>query len=235
MKEGINVDRLAQLIAAKGVTARALSLAITGNRNPYVVRDILAGRTKHGRSSTVAAIADYFGVPIEELVNQASQHHLQKQRVQVEPHFLAVRYVVQAGAWFELETEEPPEQVSLAVLPLPKYAAWPQWLEKVVGTSANRRIPDGHYIHVVDALEMGYAPRNGDWVVVLRMRDQGAVHERSVKQVEVQADGSIHLCPRSDDPRWQTPLDYTAGARNGEEGIEVRIVGLVVAAIDPNF
>jgi AraC-like DNA-binding protein len=60
--------------------------------------------------------------------------------VKLAPKFLPVRYRVQAGLWFEVDAEEPPEQVALAVLPDPRFAAYPQWLEKVVGDSVDLKI-----------------------------------------------------------------------------------------------
>lgn len=154
------------------------------------------------------------------------------------PTLLQVRYRVRAGLWQEVEFEEPPEDIAYPVLPNPKFAEWPQWLELVEGDSANLKIPDGHYIHVVDAREMGYAPKTGDWVVVERRRDQGAIRERTVKQVEV-VDGIplslIRLWPRSSNPKWKEPVDMANGAREGEEGVEAVIVGLVIGAYDPHF
>lgn len=152
--------------------------------------------------------------------------------VRLAPRFLPVRYKVQAGLWYEIDAEEPPEQTSLAVLPDPRFARFPQWLEKVVGDSADLRIPAGHYVHVVDAIELGYAPKSDDWVVVERRRDQGAVRERTIKQVEIVA-GRVRLCPRSRNPKWADPINLCDGAR--PEDTEVEIVGLVVAAIDANF
>lgn len=174
-------------------------------------------------SRTLAKLADAIGAePPANLAN-----------VKLAPSFLPVRYKVQAGLWYEVDAEEPPEQLQLAVLPDPRFAAFPQWLEKVVGDSVDLRIPGGHYVHVIDAQEMGYAPRHGDWVVVERRRDQGAVRERTIKQVDAR-DGHVHLVPRSRNPKWSEPVDYAAGTRGGD-AVEVIIVGLVVSAIDPNF
>lgn len=152
--------------------------------------------------------------------------------VKLAPQFLPVRYWVQAGHWFEIEADEPPEQVALAVLPDPRFAQIPQWLEKVVGDSVDLKIPPGHYAHVVDAIEMGYAPQDGHWVVVERRRDQGAVRERSIKQVEL-SQGHVRLWPRSRNPKWKEPLDVTNGAKPGDT--EVEIVGLVIGAYNADF
>jgi hypothetical protein len=148
---------------------------------------------------------------------------------------LNVRYLVQAGLWREADVEVPPEQGAFAVLPSPRYAQFPQWLERVVGDSVDKKIPHGGYAHVVDALEMGYEPKTGDWVVVERRRDQGAVRERTIKQVEVTGEGLVRLWPRSNNPRWQQPVDLLDGARPGEEDVEAVIVGKVIGSYSDDF
>lgn len=153
-------------------------------------------------------------------------------KVKLAPRFLPVRYKVQAGNWYEIDTEEPPEQAQLAVLPDPRFANVPQWLEKVVGDSVDLKIPAGHYAHVVDAQELGYAPRDGDWVVVERRRDQGCTRERTIKQVEVR-NGQVALWPRSRNPKWASPVDLAVGSRPGDT--EVQIVGLVIGAYNSDF
>lgn len=144
----------------------------------------------------------------------------------IAPTFLPVRHVVQAGLWLEVDVAaqdypEPPR----AVASDPAYSAWPQWLELVRGDSVDLEIADGSYAHVVDAINMGYAPRDGDFVVVERRRGGGALRERSVKQVAITG-REVQLWPRSRNPSWNKPLDLS----HPEEGVEVEIVGLVIGA-----
>lgn len=155
-------------------------------------------------------------------------------KLMLAPVFLPVRYRVQAGLWFEVDADEPPEQTTLAVLPDTRFAAFPQWLEKVVGDSADKKIPAGHYAHVVDALEMGYSPRAGDWVVVERSSDQGRKLERTIKQVELGNRGKVLLFPRSTNPRWKEAIEICAGLGN-DDTAEARIVGLVIGAYNADF
>lgn len=153
--------------------------------------------------------------------------------VKLAPRFLPVRYSVQAGHWIENDAEIPPEQITLAVLPDSRFEQFPQWLEKVVGDSVDLKIPPGNYAHVVDAIELGYAPRHGDWVVVERRRHQGGTRERTIKQVDVTRNGLVRLCPRSHNPKWVDPVELTAGGKLGD--IEVEIVGLVIGAYNSDF
>lgn len=145
----------------------------------------------------------------------------------VAPHFLEVRYKAQAGYWIENEGFvhqhlEPPRPVA----PDPAYEGWGQWLELVVGDSVDKMIPDGGYAHVVDAIEMGYAPRPGDLVVVERRRNSGQLRERSIKQVRLGERG-VELWPISHNPLWASPLLVSGG---DEDHTEVEIVGLVIGA-----
>lgn len=173
-------------------------------------------------SRTLAKLAEVAGVSPPNVAHPGE--------VQIVPRYLPVRYRVQAGLWYENDAEEPPVQVSHAVVPDPRYANWQQWLELVAGDSVDRKILPGHFAHVVDAIDMGYAPRDGDWVVVERRR--GGVRERSIKQVEVKRSGRICLWPRSSNPKWAEPVDLMNGVRDGEE-IEVEIVGLVIGSYNP--
>jgi len=148
---------------------------------------------------------------------------------QIVPAFLPVRYRAQAGHWVEIEFEEPLAQFSHAVAPDPRYVAWAQWLELVVGDSINLKIPAGQYAHVVDAIDMGYAANDGDWVVVERRR--GSLRERTIKQIGIDR-GAVQLWPRSTNPKWSDPVSITDGCRDGET-IEVEIVGLVIGSYNP--
>jgi transcriptional regulator with XRE-family HTH domain len=59
-------DKLRALLERRGITSRALSLAI--GDSPYTVRDIMSGRTKNPRSDTLAAIAQALGVALYDVL-----------------------------------------------------------------------------------------------------------------------------------------------------------------------
>lgn len=145
------------------------------------------------------------------------------------PNFLPVRYRVQAGYWLEVDDyvhdyHAPPQPVMAD----PRYAGCAQWLEEVVGDSVNLKIPAGGFAHVVDAIDMGYAPRREDFVVVERRRAGGQLRERTIKQIEIR-DGVVELWPRSSNEKWNSPVILTDGV-SADEDIEVVIAGLVVGA-----
>jgi len=225
-------DRLKQARAAAGFETAALAAERVGV--PYHTYAQHENGTRGFRADKANLYARAFGVSPVWLLFGKGEAGVSEPGARFVPAFLPVRYRVRAGLWQELEFDEPPEPGHIAVLPDRRYADWPQWLEKVEGPSANLKIPDGHYIHVVDAIEMGYEPKSGDWVVVERRRDQVAVRERTVKQVEVNG-GGVKLWPRSSDARYQEAVCMTDGARTNEDGIEVEVVGLVIGAYDPSF
>jgi len=67
-----NRERLRELLDRRGVSPRALSLAI-GN-NPYLVRDILNGKSANPRSNTVSKMAAELDVGVEELLAKDEPH-----------------------------------------------------------------------------------------------------------------------------------------------------------------
>ena len=231
----INRTRLRELVATVGPSARALSLK--AGLKETAIKDIISGKSKRPGADMVVAVAQVLGVPLSELMvepEMGSDSGAADRNLKVAPRFLEVRYRVQAGHWFELDADEPPAQYSHPVVPDQRYSAWPQWLELVVGDSANLKIPGGQYAHVVDACEMGYTAKTGDWVVVERRRDQGGTRERTIKQVEIKPSGEVCLWPRSTNTKWKDAISVTSGARPDEE-IEVAIVGLVIGAYNPEF
>lgn len=141
---------------------------------------------------------------------------------------MPIRYEVAAGAWREREdyADEPFGYYRTA--PIAPYPIHSQWIEKVVGESYNKVLPDGSMIHVVDAIELGYEPRHGDVVVVVRRRAQGAFEERSLKEVRM-VSGGLELWPNSWDARYQTPLRLLESDDNFED-VEVLIAAKVLKA-----
>jgi transcriptional regulator with XRE-family HTH domain len=233
LMSGINRERLKELIKERGETPRSVSRKI--GPNAYLVRDILSSKSQNARADTIAKIADVLQVPQSAFMSSAGVGEeptaYDARQVQIVPRFLHVRYKVQAGNWVETDAQEPPEPITFGVAPDARYANWQQWLELVVGDSVNMKIQPGHYAHVVDAIDMGYSPRTGDWVVVERRR--GAVRERTIKQVEIGPRGTVTLHPRSTNPRWREPVVVNAGAE--DEEIYVEIVGKVIGSYDPNY
>lgn len=223
-------ERLRELLAEKGLTPRAVSNAM--GDNPYIVRDILSGRSKNPRTDTIANLAAALQVPLSELVQDghvglAETHEPFRHQLALLP----IRRRVQAGAWLLAEDMDQDEPATYPAAKDPRYPNAGQWLSEVVGDSVNELgINSGDLVHLVDVAEAGYQVNTGDVVEVERLRFQGRECEVSLKQVEVRPDGAVLLWPRSTNPRWKDPLEVKEGVGENEE-IEVRIRGLVLAAI----
>jgi hypothetical protein len=211
--------------AAKGWSAR--KWAIQASVGPSAVQKALKDDYEFVTSTkTLTALAKAAGVAPPDLTGlEMGPSPVTAPGGPVE---LPIRGEVGAGPWRKIdELPQGPIGYFAEAHRIPGFEAWPQWIERVVGDSYNQRIPDGALVHVVDAIAMGYAPSNGDTVVVERRSGQGAFIERSLKQV-VQTPFALELWPRSHNPDWNQPIDYRAGARG--EDIEVQVVGKVLRA-----
>jgi transcriptional regulator with XRE-family HTH domain len=198
------------------------------------VRDLLSGKSRHPRADTLMKLARALECDPGYLLGlmEAPNGSRKGDKARSGAFRLPIRYEAAAGSWLavdDLSQDEPP---SAPAIEIKGYARAPQWLERVRGDSMDRLMPSGALAHVVDAIALGYAPRHGDVVVVLRSRAQGAFLERTVKQVELGPGGAVELWPRSHNPRWREALSLTAGADPAGD-LSVEIVGKVVQAYLP--
>jgi transcriptional regulator with XRE-family HTH domain len=209
---GLSVEQLAERIEKAASTVRAHENGQNGIKAPMAAR--------YARALSVTPEWLLYG----KVAGQRPEPSLDGIRSRTLP----ICHEVAAGLWLPADEvrDEPIGYYDAHFLK--EYAAFQQWLEAVSGDSMDRMLPHGALIHVVDAVGMGYEPRNGDLVVVLRRRAGGAFLERSVKQVQIEAHG-IELWPRSHNPRWSSPLSLTDGLAGGEDA-SVEIVGKVVQA-----
>lgn len=209
---GVSVEQLAQRVGKSPTTVRAHENGQNGIRPP------MAQRYARELNSTPEWILYGRSKADQRL---PSPDEITKQQLQI-------RYQVAAGAWLATDDVRDQPLGEAEAHWLPEYKDFQQWLEVVSGDSMDRLLPPGSLVHVVDAIGMGYAPRHGDLVVVVRRRAQGAFIERSIKQVELTSAG-VELWPRSHNPRWSQPLEIRSGMREGEDA-EVEIVGKVARA-----
>lgn len=222
------VDRLNERLAATGQSARAAS--IRAGLGPDAIRNVLTGRSGSPKMSTVRALAQALDTTIPYLMGETDR----KARLAVDPATAAfvslpVSHTVAAGPWHAVDDYVDDEPETLLVQSVPGFEGCPQWLERVQGDSFNKLISPGSFVHVVDAIATGYEPRSGDIVVVVRSRAQGALVERTLKQVELTSAG-IELWPRSHNPRWDKPILITEGLQDHEDDVEVRVAGRVLRA-----
>lgn len=135
---------------------------------------------------------------------------------------------IQAGAWLMLDETVQDEPIYFTAVADRRYPHARQWLREVRGDSMNARgIMPGDLAHIVDVLDAGVNLNTGMIVEVTRSRDDGALREITLKEVEVTAEG-LKLWPRSTNPRWTDPVVLDEG---GHGDIEVRITGLLLQAV----
>lgn len=138
--------------------------------------------------------------------------------------FLPIRFRTAAGVWRERD-DDAQEFLGEGPKPPPDaFSRFPQWWEIVEGDSINKIYPPGALILVIDAIALGYRPRDDDLVVIERRRN--GTKERTVKQVRVRGKRLI-VHGASTNKKYNTELDVTEGLVDGDE---VEIVGFVNGA-----
>jgi len=100
--------------------------------------------------------------------------------------------------------------------PDPLYSLEAQFDLLVEGESANKFARDGDYVRCVDVGRAGIELRDGDLVVVERLRDM-KLKETSIKRLRKNGN-HMDYWPESDDPQWQAPI---ADAECSGEGMKV--------------
>lgn len=137
---------------------------------------------------------------------------------------------VEAGAWRDVSTSEPPEREVL----VPRDDRYPrakQFCLEVRGDSMNAAKPipilEGALIRCVDFIDSGVELKTGQIAVVQRTRDGGHLIETTVKRVAVLAD-RIELRPESTNPA-HTPILWN---EETETTGETRVIALVTAILN---
>lgn len=185
----------AELASAVGKTRGAVAQWESGEVRP--------------RHATLKAISDATGKSLPWLENG----------IDGEATGLTVIGSVEAGMWKEGHITF--KQFALPVTPHPGYPGHAQRLYVVSGTSVNRVVQDGEYVHCVDIAAGDLSPVHGDLVIVRRM-EHGLV-EYTVKRLIRNGKGWL-LRPESDDPDHQDDIEMT-----GDDSTEISITDIVIA------
>ena len=233
MRKVILKERLRARLDQLGISARKAS--IDAGLSTDAIRNILDGSGKSPRYETLVAIAGVLETSVPYLVGMSDVADppgggAGDERGLREAYYLSVRHEVAAGRW--LATDEWLDEPGREIYELGRRDEYSsaQWLERVVGPSMNRLIPDGALVHVVDPIGMLYEPKQDDIVVVERTRAQGAFRERSLKQVNFRDDGQPELLGRSFDERYNAPLSFDTDIPEEADDVVVQVVGLVIQA-----
>ena len=174
------------LMRERGVSNNALAGKV-GVSEATIRQAINLGVGRLG-ADTIYKIARELGATVESLLEEPDLHSGGQALDR-----LPVRYRVGGGAWVEVDDYAQGDYGAIEISPDPRFPFNMQWLEQVEGDSMNRIYPEGTYLHVVDAIYLGYEPKEGDVVIVERSRDGGLLKERSAKQVHVRRGGNRPL------------------------------------------
>lgn len=210
-----------ELLKEKGFTPNSLSKQI-GSED--LLRKFAWRKERVMRTPTLGRLSEVLETPIAELARLLELKDASKIELPNNTDALPVRFFVQAGTWREEDDSVQDQRYGPPASIDPQYPS-PQWIEEIIGDSVNQIAPEGSFAHVVDWPALGRDPKERDLVVVQRTRDQGAVRERTIKEVRFNRT-KVELWPRSTNPRWSEPLvlsDY------GEDAdVTVSIAGLVI-------
>lgn len=127
---------------------------------------------------------------------------------------------VQAGIWQDSVQWQEVEQWDVPLIRLNENAPLPDFALEVRGTSMNLVYPEGTILYCISYGKGGPSLESGRRVIVHRKREDGLV-EATAKEVLIE-NGNMWLCPRSGDPRHQTPIEV------GQDGVEEVVVAALV-------
>ena len=220
------IDRIDERLNSLGLTDRGAS--VKAGLSPDFIRTLRRRPDTRPRSDTLSHLATALGCDMRYLLGELDEVGMPSppRNSWID---LPIRHKVAAGAWRAVDDDDQTEPKTYPAIRLAQYAECEQWLEEVEGDSADRFIPPGALAHAVSAIDLGYEPRHGDFVIVVRTRGQGSVVERTIKQIALGPKGLIELWPRSHNPRWSAPIVLREGAGEGDD-IEVAIAAKVVQA-----
>lgn len=203
-------DRILKARTTAKLTQEQLGLAVGKTRGAVAQWESGEVRPRH---TTIQAIARALSVSASWLTNGA----------EAETAGLEVVGDVAGGIWREGSLEF--QRYIVPVAPHPGYPAHAQRLYRVSGTSVNKIVDDGEFIHCVSVGESGVRPEDGDLVVVERI--EHGLTEYTTKRLRFE-NGIPYLRPESFDPAWQSDIEL-----EGDDGTEIRITDIVIAKWSP--
>lgn len=210
--------RLAAGFASASAAARAL-----GQKVPTYIHH--ENGTRDFDADAALMYARRFGVKSEWLLYGRSEMRDLNSDNSLEPISIKSDRIpilgeVAAGMWLETGALDGFES-SRGVVPLPVLPDFPSdasFALVVRGTSINRIADDGDILICIDIAKTGISPRDGDLVIVERLRGQEGLREVTAKRFRI-ADSGYQLWPESTDERWQSPL--VIGDLEGDDCVRI--------------
>jgi transcriptional regulator with XRE-family HTH domain len=191
-----------------GLSQEALAVAVGKTRG--AVAQWESGDV-HPRPATLAAIAKATGKSLSWLQTGEDSGGL------------SVIGEVAAGVWKEAGAYYVPHRVPVA--PDPNYPPEAQRLYKVTGTSVNRMVAHGEFVHCISVERGGIRFESGDLVIVRRIVHGMAEY---TAKISVWENGRWILRPASDDEQWQQDIEL-----GSDDSAEITVTDIVIAKWTP--
>lgn len=181
--------------------SRSLSLAATGGKNPYMVRDIIKGKSTNPTLDTLVGLARALEMDISQMIPAAASV---MHRVGGAGGFEALEVVgaVAAGVWREQTEWAQEDRYSIEVGPNP-FPGSERFALRMEGYSMDKIIPPGSDLECL-RVAYGYVePQPGDIVIV--QRDKHDLHELTCKRLDHDGQNFI-LRAESTRAEFQEPI-----------------------------
>lgn len=205
--------------------SRSLSMAATGGKNPYLVRDIIKGKSANPTLDTLVGLARALELDISQMIPAATTI---MHRVGGAQAFetLDVVGAVAAGVWREETTWSAEDRYSIEVGPNP-FPGSERFALRMEGNSMDKLIPPGSDLECL-RVAYGYVePQPGDIVIV--QRDRHDLHELTCKRLDHDGQNFV-LRAESTRPEFQEPIII---GRPDEEHVgdnDITILAIVLRA-----
>lgn len=136
---------------------------------------------------------------------------------------------VQAGVWQESILRDDGHLGEAPIGEMAEFKGIAQYCLIVRGPSMNKIFSDGTTVICISKWDYPRKLQQDNCVIVERTNN--GTYESTIKQVSMGQDGKIMLWPRSDDPRFQNPIEYD------ENSEETTITGIVINKLEkaPGF
>jgi len=205
--------------------SRSLSMAATGGKNPYLVRDIIKGKSANPTLDTLVGLARALELDISQMIPAATTI---MHRVGGSQTFETLEVVgaVAAGVWREETTWSAEDRYSIEVGPNP-FPGSERFALRMEGNSMDKLIPPGSDLECL-RVAYGYVePQPGDIVIV--QRDRHDLHELTCKRLDHDGQNFV-LRAESTRPEFQEPIII---GRPDEEHVgdnDITILAIVLRA-----
>jgi SOS-response transcriptional repressor LexA len=205
--------------------ARSLSIAATGGKNPYLVRDIIKGKSANPTLETLVGLARALELDISQMIPAASA---------IMPRIggshahetLEVIGAVAAGVWREETTWGTEDRYLIEVSPNP-FPGSERFALRMEGHSMDKVIPPGSDLECL-RVTYGYVePQPGDIVIVQRERHD--LHELTCKRLDHDGQNFI-LRAESTRAEFQEPITIGRPDENSVSDHGVTIIAIVLRA-----